>query len=122
MRSVALVFAGLIAWTPASAAVTSSDQHSFTVEQSIVLFDRPTTTWKAFVHVEDVWSDSVRASNEMLGPFRRGSWCEKPRHGRTQCMRVVGVRDGEEIVFSGALSPLNFGRPARMVARFTPEG
>lgn len=115
--------AGLLAGTPAASTVKSSEQHSFTVVQSIVLLDRLAPTWSAFARVEDWWSDSVRAGNKSLGTFRRGSWCERLRDGRTQCMRVKSAREGKELVLTGALKPMSFGTTrGTMVAHFTAEG
>jgi hypothetical protein len=123
MRSFTLLMAGLVAGTPASAAIKSSNPHGFTVVQSIVVLDRLAPTWAAFGRLEDWWSNSVRASTKSFGTFRRGSWCERLPDGRTQCMRVKSAREGQELVLMGALEPMIFGTArATMVARFTPEG
>ena len=111
----------------AIAAVKSSDAHSFTVEQSVVVQVPPARAWSAFGKVGEWWSGehsfSKKTSNLRLELVPGGCWCETLPGGGVEFMRVTIARPPEELVLSGALGPMLYdSAPGTMIVRFKPAG
>jgi len=110
MRLALLIPAVFVA-SPATAAVVSSDDHGFEIQQSVNLVVPQAQAYNAFGQVGQWWSsehtysgDAKRMSLQMRPG---GCFCEPlDGGGGVEHMRVAYVLPGERIVLTGSLGPL----------------
>lgn len=110
MRLITLAALMLMS-APASAAVVSSDEHGFEIQNSVNLVVPQAEAYEAFGKVGQWWnpehtySGDAKRMNLALRPG--GCFCEPLEGGGgIEHMRVTYLQPGERIVLTGSLGPL----------------
>lgn len=114
---------GVLAGSPALAAVTASGQAGFTVTETAHVAAPPDKVFAVLVAPARWWSSdhtySRDAANLSLDPRAGGCWCEKlPGGGSAEHLRIVHVQPGKLLRLRGGLGPLQ-AMPADGVMTWT---
>lgn len=94
------------------ATVIDSTDHGFTTLNTVSIQASPEEVYEQFVtHIGEWWSDthswSGKASNIYIEAKIGGCWCERiPLAGEAEHARLVFMKPGESLRFSGELGPL----------------
>jgi len=127
MRIFAAAIA-LVLTAPAGAAVTSSGEHGFEIEQSAVVALPPAEALRAFAEIGRWWEAghtySGNSANLSMDLRPGGCFCEQLGNGGgVEHMRVAFVDPAGRIVLTGSLGPLlQLATAGVMDIQFKPIG
>lgn len=112
MNKIMIITLLMLVSIPATAELTASSDHGFTVTHSMATSHEPFVVYRTMTsHIDQWWSAdhswSGDASNLYMKIERGGCFCEKlPGGGRVEHLRLIYFSPGAELRFDGALGPL----------------